>query len=93
MLSEDEVTAGAAVHHHLVLTGVTLSISPPSPLCLLNKLSVSLWHVSSSTAASPKTTRPDSRETGATGCITTTYYDDEMSYKTPNTLLEKSLLR
>lgn len=30
-------------------------------------------------------------EGGERSCITRTYYDDEMSNKTPNTLLEKCL--
>lgn len=46
----------------------TLYLSSPSSLCLPNKLSLSPfsppWQVSSSTAASLKTTRSDSRETG-----------------------------
>lgn len=57
-----------ALHPHIILTGVTLHLSSPSPPCSPNELSLSLlpplWQVSSPTAASPKTTRPDSRETG-----------------------------
>ncbi len=68
---------------------LTLCLSSPSFLCLPDKLGPSRWQVSSPTAACPKTTRPDSRERA--DCITRTYYDDEMSYKTPNTLLQKSL--
>lgn len=61
--------AGATVNHHLVPEGAILSISAPRlSLCLPNKLSPSPfsppWQVSSSTAASRKTTRSDSRETG-----------------------------
>lgn len=60
--------AGATVHQHPVLTGVTHSICPPHLFSAYNKVSLSPlcppWQVSRPTAASPKTTRPDSRETG-----------------------------
>lgn len=60
--------AGATVNHHLLLEGAILSLSPPRPLSayLINSLSPFSppWQVSSSTAASLKTTRSDSRETG-----------------------------
>lgn len=59
----------AAVYHPPILTGVTLYLFSPSFLCSPNKVSLSRlsppWQVSSPTAASPKTTRSDSRETGA----------------------------
>lgn len=82
--------ADATERHHLVLTGASHSISPPH---LLSAYLIDYLFY----GRCPAQLLPLQRQQGLiagkqerAGCITKTYYDDEMSYKAPNTLLEKS---
>lgn len=85
----------AAVYQHPNPAGVSRRLSSPSFLSRSNKLSPS--PASLHRGSCPAQLLPLQRQQGPIGnqegiyCITRTYYDDEMSYKVPNTLLKKSL--
>lgn len=72
---------------------------PLSPACLLSAYLInSVYLLSLLHGRCPAQLLPLQRQRGLiagkqerAGCITRTYYDDEMSYKAPNTLLKKSL--